>query len=242
MSEAARARLFQPFAQADSSTKRRYGGTGLGLAISKQLIEAMGGTIEVESAPGKGSSFRFTVRLGHCEAIEETSAVPGEEVLNGRLLRDVMAGHTAANPPAPPPGIVPGGIVPGRARVLLAEDNPINQTVARTMLRQFGYQVEIAHNGEEALACATRGGFDLILMDCQMPVMDGLEASAAIRAQEPAGTRVPIIALTANAVPGDRERCIGAGMDDYLAKPFRKAQLQELLRRHLSHQLTERAV
>ncbi|MFM9883777.1 MAG: response regulator, partial [Burkholderiales bacterium] len=126
-----------------------------------------------------------------------------------------------------------------RAHVLLADDNPINQTVACAMLRKLGYEVDAAQNGKEAVTAAARGGYDLILMDCQMPVMDGLEASAAIRAREgsePSGARVPIIALTANAAQVDRERCIAVGMNDYLAKPYTMLQLQGMLQRHLSPQ------
>ncbi|MFM9883778.1 MAG: ATP-binding protein [Burkholderiales bacterium] len=218
VNEAARARLFQPFSQGDSSITRKFGGTGLGLAIAKQLVEAMGGTIELDSTAGKGSLFQFTVRLGKCQPMSVQPAAPA------------IAEHQRNS-----------GDRPG-ARVLLAEDNPINQLMASRLLHQLGYQVEVAHDGQEAVTRASAGDIDLILMDWQMPVMDGLEATARIRKQEALdrpGTRVPVIVVTANALRGDRERCIAAGIDDYLSKPFSRLQLQEMLARHLPHWTAE---
>ena len=188
-------RLFQTFSQVDTSTTRQYGGTGLGLAICRQLAGLMGGRVGVDSAVGHGSTFWFTARL----PVDRTAAVP------------------------PPPAAV--AVPTGRRRhVLVAEDNDVNQMVVGEMLRRLGYGCELVGNGRaavDAVAAAGGGRFDLVLMDCQMPVMDGLEATAALRAAEvAAGTpRLPVVALTANALQGDRERCLAAGMDDYMSKP-----------------------
>jgi signal transduction histidine kinase/CheY-like chemotaxis protein len=198
MDAATLAKLFQPFTQADSSTTRQYGGTGLGLAISKHLTELMGGTIEVQSAPGAGTEFRVEVPL------ERASA---------------SAAGAQPEAPAPPAG--------ASLAVLVVEDNDINQEVARAMLEAAGHRVEVAGDGAEALKKHTEGRYDCVLMDCQMPGMDGYEATRRIRAREAqnGAGRVPIIALTANAMSGDRERCLAAGMDDFLAKPFDSASL-----------------
>jgi CheY-like chemotaxis protein len=213
------ARLFRAFSQADGSTSRRFGGTGLGLVISKQLIELMGGEIEIESRVGAGSTFRFTVpcTTGEIQAPSEKR----EE----RPMVDAAEGRKA-------------GAV---RRVLLVEDNLVNQEVARAMLENLGFEVDAAADGRAAIEAAFKRQYDVVLMDCQMPEMDGFQATAAIRAHEldPKASqsalprRMPIIALTANAMKGDRERCLAAGMDDYLTKPFRTEQLDEVLRRWL---------
>lgn len=206
--------LFQPFTQADSSTTRTYGGTGLGLAIAKQLVELMGGQIGVDSAPGQGSTFWFSVRLQACAS---PTFVPA---------------HGEAPPVAPRPE------VPSPARqlhltVLLAEDNPVNQEVAKGMLESLGCHVEVVTNGQEALGALERSTYDLVLMDWHMPQLDGLAATRQIRAKEQQTTasRLPIIALTANVMAGDRQQCLAAGMDDYLSKPFSQEQLLTVLRR-----------
>jgi signal transduction histidine kinase/CheY-like chemotaxis protein len=186
----AKARLFQSFAQADASISRRYGGTGLGLAICKRLIEGQGGTIGVDSTPGAGSRFWF--RLARIAA-EAPVVVP-------------VAQHSRELPPL---------------TVLLAEDNTVNQMVARGFLQRGGHRVVVAGDGREAVELVRQGqAFDVVLMDMQMPEMDGLEATRAIRALGGDAAGVPIIALTANALRADEERCRAAGMDNFLAKPL----------------------
>ncbi|MBI3678810.1 MAG: PAS domain S-box protein [Acidobacteria bacterium] len=194
-------RLFQPFSQGDASTKRQFGGTGLGLAISKRLCELMGGHILVESTPGEGSIFRFTI------LVEEATPIPAISEVHLRPARcdDI--------------------------RVLVAEDNLVNQRVATRMLTRLGCRADVAINGVEVLKALQEKRYDLILMDCQMPEMDGLEATREIRRLEGSGGRVPIIALTANALPGQREECLEAGMDDYLPKPVRLQELVEKVER-----------
>jgi signal transduction histidine kinase/CheY-like chemotaxis protein len=210
--------LFKAFSQVDGSTSRRFGGTGLGLVISKQLIELMGGHIELESATGAGATFTFTVQLE--AAAEATTAYRGE--VHALLGRDTRQ----RRPIAP--------------RVLLVEDNRVNQEVAKAMLCALGCEVDIAADGRAGVEAAFSRTYDIVLMDCQMPEMDGYLATAAIRtreadaSQQGATRRIPIVALTANAMKGDRERCLAAGMDDYLAKPVRKEQLEQALKTWLA--------
>jgi signal transduction histidine kinase/DNA-binding response OmpR family regulator len=349
IAQEARARLFQSFSQVDSSTTRRYGGTGLGLAISKQLAEAMGGAIGVDSEPGRGSTFWFTVALGAAVEGEARSSAP--DVLRGRhvlvvddhpvgrtlvreqlrgwgvivdeaadgaaaldrlraatgrrydaalldmqmpemngleLARAIGADPALASMPllmlsswgrttaeaaraagiaayltkpvrptrlhdelsralagAPTPEATPAAPAPDasadaagaplrRLRVLVAEDNRVNQRVVIRMLETAGCRADAVANGREAVDAIARLPYDLVFMDCQMPEMDGYDASRAIRAAErehASGRRVPIVALTANALQGDRENCLAAGMDDYLAKPITKDAFVASLRR-----------
>jgi two-component system sensor histidine kinase/response regulator len=332
ISRQAMSTLFDSFAQADTSTTRRYGGTGLGLAISRQLVELMGGRIDVSSAPGEGSVFSFTAVLSPpnmprpvtrelklpddakvlivednatnreiveaylapvvacesvasgAEALERLHAEPfALVVLDGKMpgmdgfelaqaiqrapaLRDtrmVMLTCTKsrrqegvaayvhkpvrrrrlldaiadaldavteapAAPEAPAPLPAPAGDT-----ILVVEDNVVNQRVVEAMLAQRGYAVECAANGREALAMLAAHGYALVFMDCQMPEMDGYAATSAIRSRERGGERLPIVAMTAHAMKGDRERCLAAGMDDYLAKPLRPEELDAVLERML---------
>jgi CheY-like chemotaxis protein len=205
----AQARLFESFTQADNSTTRKYGGTGLGLTISKRLAELMGGTIGVTSESGRGSSFWFTV---HLPVSDKTS-------LSISPLKDAIASvsHDAQS----------------RARILVVEDNAINQKVAVHLLSRLGYLADVAGHGAEALEMVQKYPYDLVLMDCQMPVMDGFEAARAIRAAGEPFLHVPIVALTASVLPGQRAKCLAAGMNDYLAKPVRKEALDAILQRWL---------
>ena len=194
--------LFVPFSQVDTSKTRKYGGAGLGLAVSARLVQLMGGRIWFESDPGKGSTFHFTARFSRPAPAAETAAAIETE-----------------HAPSPAP-------MPAPCRVLVVEDNPINQKLVVRILQNAGHSVATANNGEEALAAVAREDFDLVLMDVQMPVMDGFEATAEIRRREQgAGRRLPIVALTAHAMPGDREKCLEAGMDAYVAKPIQKGEL-----------------
>jgi CheY-like chemotaxis protein len=204
--------VFDSFTQADSSTTRRYGGTGLGLTVSRRLVELMDGRIGVESERGRGSSFWFELDLPRHAPTAADSPAGGSPA--------PAAATTAKQPPLP-------GV-----RVLLVEDNVVNQRVARKMLEQLGCSVSVVGNGHEAVMAASPRMHDVILMDCQMPVLDGYEATAAIRrAEESTGARVPIIAMTAHAMEGDRAKCLGAGMDDYMAKPIRPPELLQMLQK-----------
>jgi PAS domain S-box-containing protein len=211
--------IFDAFAQADGSTTRRYGGTGLGLTISRQIVELMDGHIGVESEPGKGTTFHFTVRL---QAIRETASQDSER------LQSESGDHTS-----------PAARLPGKPRrILLAEDNPANQRLILYLLRKQPYELAVANSGLEAVSAVERAGpgsFDLILMDVQMPQMNGLEATAVIRQREKGtGMRTPIVALTAHAMKDDMEHCLEAGMDAYIAKPIQRDQLLEVIERWVS--------
>jgi CheY-like chemotaxis protein len=223
------AKLFQSFVQGDGSTTRKYGGTGLGLAISKQLVEMLGGQIAMESEPGRGSKFYFTaVFEKHPGTIESMPFRPQQatEVPRLRLARPKVA-------PKPQPE-VPNNIA--KRRVLLAEDNHMNQRVATKLLQKAGCEVDVVANGKLAVDAVRGNNYDLVLMDCMMPEMDGFEATAEIRRMEGESRHTIIFALTANAMAGDRERCLAAGMDDYLSKPFDLAALQRAIENWLTPQ------
>ena len=217
ITEEQKTRLFQSFQQADSSITRKYGGTGLGLMISKSLVERMGGEIGVESEPGKGSTFWFTVRLG---IGKDRPLAPGAPRAEPR-----------ATAPSSPQEAETFARIAG-ARILLVEDNELNQEVAREMLAGAGLAVDIAENGQVAVRKVQESNYDLVLMDMQMPVMDGLAATVAIRALD-ACRNLPIVAMTANAMQQDRDRCMDAGMNDYVAKPIDPDHLWSVLRRWL---------
>jgi CheY-like chemotaxis protein len=202
--------LFQAFAQADSSTTRRFGGTGLGLAISRQLVERMGGKIGVESVLAKGSTFWFTLRLQKSPSLQSVMD-GGRQVVDRRVL------------------FVDGN--PQKARVLVAEDNAINQRVALGQLKKLGFHADVVSNGIAVLEALKHGHYDIILMDCQMPDMDGYEATRRIRARDGDLSQPFIIALTAHAMQGDREKCLAAGMDDYVTKPVILETLAAVLTR-----------
>jgi CheY-like chemotaxis protein len=208
---AAQARIFDAFTQADSSTTRRFGGTGLGLSICRQLAGLMGGRIWLESEEGAGSSFHVTVAVG----VGDPAQIAAPDI---GAVTPAPAGD-AQLPPLPPAQAL---------RVLLAEDHPTNQELAIAILRRRGHHVELARNGRIAVDWYQRQAFDVVLMDVQMPEMDGIEATARIRELEKvSGRRARIVALTAHALAGDQERLLAAGMDAYLAKPFFPEQLIE---------------
>lgn len=203
-------KLFQPFVQADVSHARRFGGTGLGLAISRRVMEMMGGTIQLTSVIGQGSTFSVQVALPRATSCE----VPDAKV----------QGQARATKK---PALNLEGV-----RILVAEDNEVNQEVVRAMLKRLGTEAVVTGNGQEAFAAFQAEAFDLVLMDCQMPVMDGFEATAAVRGLErEKGTHTPIVAMTANAMKGDQERCLLLGMDDYLSKPVSLKDLEGMVRR-----------
>jgi signal transduction histidine kinase/ligand-binding sensor domain-containing protein/CheY-like chemotaxis protein len=211
IAEEHQARIFEPFRQADGSTTRRFGGTGLGLSISVRIVNRMGGRLWVESEVGKGSTFSFT------SPFHIAAPAPG------------MAPQLSSSP-----DVVPSGGVEdhGQLRVLLAEDNAVNQALAAGLLRRDGHLVTIVDNGVAAVAAAATGQFDVVLMDVEMPEMSGLDATAMIRMHElTTGAHIPILAMTAHALHGDRERCLVAGMDDYLAKPIERDELRRAITR-----------
>lgn len=206
ISESALETIFQAFSQVNSSVSRKFGGTGLGLTITQNLVSLMGGKIEVKSKEGVGSLFQVTLPY---DLATKTDVVLGHSRVENEHLAHLDL---------------------SKMRVLLAEDNLVNQKVALRVLEKLGMSVTVANNGREAINFFREDAFDIILMDCQMPEVSGFEAASTIRTQ-PGGDRVPIIALTALAMEGDRKRCIDSGMDDYITKPFKREELQHVIAR-----------
>ncbi len=194
-------RLFTPFAQADSSITRRFGGTGLGLAISKKLTEAMGGSIAVVSELGIGTTFTVVLPLKLATAPVDAA---GQSLEEETSAAERSTDATATDAPA---------------YVLVAEDHPVNQKLITKMLEKWGHRVNVVANGIEAVEAVDRQRYDLVLMDMQMPELDGVEATVQIRRHHPA-EQLPILAMTANVLPEDRQRCAAAGMQDFLTKPI----------------------
>ncbi|HEY2635733.1 MAG TPA: ATP-binding protein, partial [Steroidobacteraceae bacterium] len=251
-------RLFRRFIQADSSTTRRYGGTGLGLAISKTLVELMGGTIGAQSLPGAGSTFWITLPLiagsqthpqpsaaeqspleqpAREQPVSKQSATPQplseQPVSEQSAPQQPLSVPTLVDAVAAPPARGAGQV--GAARVLLVEDNFVNQRVAVYMLAKLGHRVDVAKHGREAIDMLGKSGYDLVLMDCQMPEMDGFEATRIIRDRSSPvlDHEIPVIAMTANAFPEDRTRALACGMNDFLAKPVDRPVLASMLEKWL---------
>jgi signal transduction histidine kinase len=242
--------LFRPFAQVDASTTRRFGGTGLGLSIVKQLVELMGGHVGVDSRDGAGSTFWFSVQLGAAAGSRDVQRLPPDGVPQKPVLTD----DHATNRPAPLAPHTLSGIesVPAPARlgnadprhgrdprrILVADDNAVNQKVAARTLENLGYRVDIVENGQKAVAAWETGHHDLILMDCEMPVLNGYEATRQIRNREQGRAHIPIVALTASAVQGTELKCRTAGMDECLTKPMDRGRLEACLERLLEDATT----
>ncbi|WP_339318837.1 response regulator [Paenibacillus sp. FSL R10-2734] len=204
-------RLFEPFSQLDSSMTRKYGGTGLGLAICKSLVGMMGGEIRVESTEEKGATFIFTIQ----------ASMPGEDLIGGYQEEESI--HPVSNQE-------------GRSRILVVDDHPINQRLMVSMLDKLGYAADMAEDGQQAVDMAIKHPYDFIFMDLQMPVMDGLEATAHIRRDGgSAAKKTVIIAMTANVMEGIQNRCKDAGMDDYISKPLKMSSIKQIISRYSSH-------
>jgi signal transduction histidine kinase/ActR/RegA family two-component response regulator len=225
----ARSRLFTNFSQVDASTSRKFGGTGLGLVISKHLVEGMGGRIGVQDAEGHGTLFWFELPLqpapygardGHTSATTLTQQAPAAEP-----AEPVVQARDARHASVP---------TQSQSNILLVEDHKINQKLALTLLARMGYSVDLAQNGHEAVAATAKTAYALVLMDMQMPGMDGLEATRIIRARTGPNQHAPIVALTANAMQSDREACMAAGMNDFLSKPFSRELLAACLSRWMA--------
>ncbi|MBF0303724.1 MAG: response regulator [Desulfamplus sp.] len=204
-------KMFKPFSQADTSTTRKYGGTGLGLVISKKFVELMGGTISVQSEYGKGSTFRFAVKVEQGLEIVDTSSITSNKVDSADLIS--------------------GSKFHGLS-VLMVEDNEFNQHLGLIVLKKMGICAEVVCNGKEAVEAIRKNSYDIVLMDVQMPEMDGIEATKIIRGEN---FKVPVIAMTANATQGDRKVCIDAGMNDYITKPIDPEKLYEVINKHLQN-------
>lgn len=236
-------RIFEAFQQLDSTFGRRHQGTGLGLTISREIARAMGGDIVCRSTQGEGSSFTLVVPLPVASGEAASSVITAwqgtglRDTTDTLLSADMRHAPLTLSPQGPPHADPDAEPAPLTGHVLLVEDNPVNALVAQATMTQMGLQVTLVPDGQQALDLLMRQGhpFDAVLMDCQMPVLDGVEATRRLRAyeNEVGLPNVPVIALTANAMPQDRQRCAAAGMDDHLSKPFRQEELHAVIRRHL---------
>jgi two-component system, sensor histidine kinase len=211
--------LFQPFTQADGSKSRKYGGTGLGLSISKQLVEMMNGEIGVTRVVGEGSTFWFTAKF--------------EKQLDGNRVLTPQRNIQQTTSPSDDTPRKPRSRAPLSVRILIAEDHVVNQKIARRQVESLGYAVDVVANGHEAVEALGRIPYALVLMDCQMPELDGLEATIEIRRREGTHRHTPIVAMTANAMDQDRAHCLAVGMDDYLSKPTEQEELATVIARWL---------
>lgn len=241
ISEPMREVLFDAFAQVNTVTSPSLAGTGLGLAIAQRLVRMMGGEIRVDSRLEQGSTFHFEVELAHAAEDIEPETGPGAERTHASEFAPSSELISMAQPePEQNPYAELRVAQPNTQDVLVAEDNATNRKLASRMLERLGYRVLLAENGREAVEMVERGGVAAVLMDCQMPVLDGYEATRAIRQLSGRAGEVPIIALTANAMEGDEMRCLVAGMDDYLSKPVDPRQLAEALQRWVAEPTEQR--
>ena len=200
--------LFDPFTQADGSITRKYGGTGLGLTITRKLVELMGGEISITSEPGNGTVFKFTLKLEKSHGVNIRVKYKKDKVEKKNTDRS-------------------------QVKILVVEDNRTNQFLCMSILKKLGYSADLSENGEECIKHLRETNYDIVLMDCQMPEMDGFEATRFIRSGTAGviNSDVPVIALTAHAMEGDRELCLDSGMNDYLSKPFRINEIEEMITR-----------
>ncbi|MEO0889841.1 MAG: response regulator, partial [Pseudomonadota bacterium] len=221
--------VFEKFQQADGSTTRKYGGTGLGLAICNSLVEVMGGEIRLTSEPGLGSYFEFTIPLNIVCDKSISPQTPNVFDFPNGMSNAIVAEHIQTTKDV------------GKPWILVVEDTAVNQKVVRMMLEKLGMQVNVAEHGKDALRQCQTHQFDLILMDCQMPVMDGFIATENIRKMGEWGQQVPIIALSANVIKEDQQCCFDAGMNEFVAKPVTKERLQQIFERYLPESLQTRS-